>query len=240
MPSTSIEKIGGREVKKVFPSKDRRSVKNTVNEFIRQQASGEARLLTDIQDNTRNLKIRWAENDFTISSSNQFRLSSNQFLNLKTLPLIIPETSLFLISAYKPITNRFQTQIEVNINLSPALATITPDNDNGQQIFLSLDGAETKDITTLEFTPEQRLTLAGLMVISSSELTQLIPTHGLLISEVNKDNVLLDPVLAFPDQSPNDQPNTLSAVRLLDVIESSSIREEYSQINPVSILFDKN
>lgn len=231
MPSTSIEKIGGREVKRVFPSKDRRSVKNTVNEFIRQQASGEARLLTDIQDNTRNLKIRWAENDFTISSSNQFRLSSNQFLNLKTLPLIIPETSLFLIRAYKPITDRLQTQIEVNINLSPALATITPDNDNGQQIFLSLDGAETKDITTLEFTPEQRLTLAGLMV-SPSELTSLIPTHGLLISEVNKDNVLLDPVLAFPDQSPNDQPNTLSVVRLSDVIELPDIR-------PVSILLDK-
>lgn len=239
MPSTSIEKIGRREVSKVFPPKDRRSVKNTVNELVRQQVRGEAQLLTDIQDNTRNLEII-SEDSFTISSSNQFRLSSNQFLNLKTLPLIIPETSLFLISAYKPITNRFQTQIEVNINLSPALATITPDNDNGQQIFLSLDGAETKDITTLEFTPEQRLTLAGLMVISSSELTQLIPTHGLLISEVNKDNVLLDPVLAFPDQSPNDQPNTLSAVRLLDVIESSSIREEYSQINPVSILFDKN
>lgn len=239
MPSTSIEKIGRREVSKVFPPKDRRSVKNTVNELVRQQVRGEAQLLTDIQDNTRNLEII-SEDSFTISSSNQFRLSSNQFLNLKTLPLIIPETSLFLISAYKPITNRFQTQIEVNINLSPALATITPDNDNGQQIFLSLDGAETKDITTLEFTPEQRLTLAGLMVISSSELTQLIPTHGLLISEVNKDNVLLDPVLAFPDQSPNDQPNTLSAVRLSDVIESSSIREEYSQINPVSILFDKN
>lgn len=239
MPSTSIEKIGRREVSKVFPPKDRRSVKNTVNELVRQQVRGEAQLLTDIQDNTRNLEII-SEDSFTISSSNQFRLSSNQFLNLKTLPLIIPETSLFLISAYKPITNRFQTQIEVNINLSPALATITPDNDNGQQIFLSLDGAETKDITTLEFTPEQRLTLAGLMVISSSELTQLIPTHGLLISEVNKDNVLLDPVLAFPDQSPNDQPNTLSVVRLSDVIEFSSIREKYSQINPVSILFDKN
>jgi hypothetical protein len=226
------ERIGRGEVGKVLPQQDRGPVKNIVNELVRQQISGEARLLTDIQDNTRNLEIRWAENNFTISSSNQFRLSSNQLLNLKTLPLIIPETSLYLERVHKPVTNRFQVQIDVN--LFPALATITPDNDNGQQIFLSLDGAKAKDIfISLEFTPEQRLTLAGLMA-SPSELTPLIPVHGLLISEVNKNNALLDPVLAFPDQS-----STLSAVRLLDVIESSSIREKYSQINPVSILIDK-
>lgn len=132
--------------------------------------------------------------------------------------------------------------IKLRWNLSTCMIKVIHEKTSSEKISFSIDfaAARTRDITQMDFTPEQQQILAALMILPQ-ELLEKVPEKGLIIGTLDKDNNLFNHVLTLPElllPGKTENGKTLVIINEREDLQAEVYHQEnLSALFPVRLFF---